>query len=60
MNSRKRRRKPVTTWLSRWRGRASKWHPGLPHNEVVCSFEEWLACQPLRRRRHFVTSRGRL
>jgi hypothetical protein len=29
----------------RWRGRASKWHPGQPHHEVVCSYEEYQATQ---------------
>jgi hypothetical protein len=27
----------------RWRGRASKWHPGLPHHEVTCTYEEAIA-----------------
>lgn len=37
--------------LRRWRLRASRWHPGEPHNEVTCSYEEWLAAQPLWYRR---------
>lgn len=37
--------------LRKWRLRASKWHPGEPHHEVVCSWEEWLAAQPRSYRR---------
>jgi NTP pyrophosphatase (non-canonical NTP hydrolase) len=29
-----------------WTGRASKWHAGERHHEVVCSYEEWAAQQP--------------
>ena len=44
--------------LRRWRLRASRWHPGEPHHEVTCSYEEWLAAQPGRVRRGPAGRRG--
>lgn len=32
--------------LRAWRLRASKWHPGWPHDEDRCCYEEWLLAQP--------------
>lgn len=41
--------------IRRFRGRASKWHRGEQHHEVVCSYEEWLAVMTrAERREHFV------
>lgn len=37
--------------LRAWRLRAPRWHPGEPHHEVTCSYEEWLTAQPRRYRK---------
>lgn len=39
--------------VRRWRTRARKWHPGYPHHEVICCYEEWWIAQPRsERKRH--------
>jgi hypothetical protein len=48
---RKRRKLTMPRWIRSWRMRARKWHPGQPHHEVVCSYDEWLAVQPRRERK---------
>lgn len=37
--------------IRRWRLRAGRWHHGIAHHEMVCSYDEWLAAQSRRQRR---------
>jgi hypothetical protein len=29
----------------KWESLAEKYHPGYPHHEVICSYDEWLEAQ---------------